>query len=86
MRSVIARNMPKTRLVVLLGVFDPASDLVYSKGMETDRPEPIPGQLDVWDCLEIAEKDGLSMPDDHEDRPKRQMTAAEVVASRLKET
>jgi len=58
----------------------------------TERPEdqpaePIPGQLDVYDCLEIAKSDGFGNQDrqDHKGKAKP-LTAAQVVALRLKGT
>jgi hypothetical protein len=52
----------------------------------SEETEPIPGQMDVFDVLADVEENGLKPPN-RTDRPtKRHLTAAEVVALRLKET
>jgi hypothetical protein len=57
----------------------------------TPDPSSIPGQLDVYDCLEIAETDGhgsrAETETDRKTTPSqpKPLTAAEVVARRLAE-
>jgi hypothetical protein len=50
---------------------------------DSEVPTVIPGQLDVFDCLEIAEAE--SREGKTEPREPRPLTAAEIVARRLKD-
>lgn len=61
--------------------------------MTTGRSDgQLEGQLDVYDCIEIAQHDGLGQTETTEgdslnvETQRKPMTAAEVVARKLKES
>lgn len=69
----------------------PVKLLTYNGGMtltDRDKPPVLPGQMDVEECIEIAEtgKDGVTrhVPKQDDPEPRRPLSAGEVVARKLK--